>query len=54
MDYSLLKLGGRTEINTIKRAMNISANYFYNVLNVTRLERLYYEEDNYTCIILIT
>lgn len=22
--------------------MNISANYFYNVLNVTRLPRLYY------------
>lgn len=37
MDYTLTKMGGRTEINTIKRAMNISANYFYNTLNVTRI-----------------
>lgn len=29
-------------VNTIKRVTNITANYFYNVLNVTRLPRLYY------------
>ena len=42
MNYSLVTVGGATEINTIKRATNITANYFYNVLNVTRLPRLYY------------
>lgn len=42
MDYSLVTAGGTTEINTVKRATNITANYFYNVLNVTRLPRLYY------------
>ncbi len=30
------------EVNTIKRVTNITANYFYNILNVTRLPRLYY------------
>jgi hypothetical protein len=38
-------VGGATEINTIKRATNITANYFYNLLNVTRLPRLYYPEN---------
>lgn len=34
--------GGPTEINTIKRIVNITASYFYNVLNVTRLDRLFF------------
>lgn len=42
VDYSLVTVGGMTEINTVKRATNITANYFYNVLNVTRLPRLYF------------
>jgi hypothetical protein len=45
-DYTLLTAGGATEINTIKRATNITANYFYNLLNVTRLPRLYYPGNN--------
>ena len=45
MDYSQLNVGGQTEINTIKRVVNITANYFYNILNVTRLPRLYFPEN---------
>ena len=39
-------MGSLSEINTIKRATNITATYFYNILNVTRLERLYYPKDS--------
>lgn len=42
MDYSFMQVGGTTEINLIKRAMNISANYFYNIITVNRLDRLKY------------
>lgn len=42
VDYTQVKIGGDTEINTVKRIMNISAAYFYNVLNVTRLPRLFF------------
>jgi hypothetical protein len=42
VDYSQTNVGGDTEINTIKRAVNITANYFYNVLNVSRLPRLHF------------
>ncbi len=45
MDYSRLTVGGATEINTIKRIVNITASYFYNTLNVTRLSRLYFPSD---------
>ena len=41
MDYSQVT-GTATEINTIKRVMNITASYFYNLLNVTRLPRLFF------------
>lgn len=40
-----MTVGDTTEINTVKRATNITATYFYNILNVTRLERLYYPKD---------
>ena len=46
MDYTQVTVGGQTEINTVKRATNITATYFYNVLNVTRLPRLYYPQDS--------
>jgi hypothetical protein len=42
VDYTQLTTGGPTEINTIKRVVNITASYFYNVLNVTRLDRLFF------------
>ena len=42
MDYSFMQVGGTTEINLIKRAMNISANYFYNIIEVNRLNILKY------------
>lgn len=42
VDYTQVSVGSQTEINTIKRATNITATYFYNVLNVTRLPRLYF------------
>lgn len=45
VDYTQVTVGGPTEINTIKRIMNISASYFYNVLNVTRLPRLYFPKN---------
>ena len=45
VDYSQLTVGGDTEINTIKRIMNISASYFYEVFNVTRLPRLYFPKN---------
>lgn len=38
--------GTSSDINLIKRATNITANYFYNVLNVTRLSRLYYPSNS--------
>lgn len=44
-DYSQVTIGTQAEINTIKRITNITANYFYNVINVTRLPRLYYPPD---------
>lgn len=34
--------GSAGDINLIKRAMNISSNYYYNILSVPRLNRLYY------------
>jgi len=46
MDYSFMQVGGSTEINLIKRAMNISANYFYNIIQVNRLSRLQYPSDS--------
>lgn len=53
VDYTQVTVGGDTEINTVKRIMNISASYFYNVLNVTRLPRLYYPKNaSLTCIFL--
>lgn len=42
MDYSQVTVGGITEINMIKRMMNVTANYFYNLLTVQRLDRLYF------------
>lgn len=44
MDYSQLTVGNPTEINTIKRISNITASYFYNLLKVVRLDRLYFPE----------
>lgn len=46
VDYTQLGVGGQTEVNTIKRIMNITASYFYKVLNVTRLPRLYFPSGN--------
>lgn len=37
VDYKKVTVGGPTEINTIKRIVNITASYFYNTLNVSRL-----------------
>lgn len=45
VDYNKLTVGGLTEINTIKRIVNITASYFYNTLNVSRLSRLYFPKD---------
>lgn len=45
-DYSQLTVGGPTEINTIKRITNITASYFYNILKVSRLEKLYFPDTN--------
>jgi hypothetical protein len=45
VDYSQVTVGGDTEINTVKRIMNISASYFYNVFNVTRLPKLYFPKN---------
>lgn len=45
VDYSQVSVGGQTEINTVKRATNITATYFYNILNVTRLPKLYYPKN---------
>ena len=45
VDYTQVNVGGQTEINMIKRVTNITATYFYNVLNVTRLPRLYYPKN---------
>ena len=42
VDYTQVTVGGQTEVNIIKRVTNITATYFYNVLNVTRLDRLYF------------
>lgn len=42
MDYSQVTVGGITEINMIKRMMNVTANYFYNLLTVQRLDRLFF------------
>lgn len=42
MDYSQLTVGGPSEINTIKRISNITASFFYNLLTVVRLDRLYF------------
>lgn len=50
VDYGQVSVGTDVEINTIKRIINITANYFYNVLNVTRLPRLYYPSNvSLTC-----
>ena len=45
-DYSQITVGGPSEINTIKRITNITASYFYNILKVSRLERLYFPDTN--------
>lgn len=42
MDYSQVTVGGTLEKNYIKRMMNITANYFYNLLTVQRLSQLYF------------
>lgn len=42
MDYTQVTTGGLTEINYVKRIMNITANYFYNLLTVQRLTRVYF------------
>ncbi len=41
-DYQNLTTGSPTEINTIKRIVNITASYFYRVLKVARLPVLYF------------
>lgn len=44
-DYSFIAAGGQTEKNQIKRVLNISAMYFYNIMKVERLARLLYPTD---------
>jgi hypothetical protein len=54
VDYSQVTVGGDTEINTVKRIMNISASYFYNVFNVTRLPKLYFPKNTpLTCLFFL-
>lgn len=53
MDYTQVTVGGITEINMIKRMMNVTANYFYNLLTVQRLDRLFFPSNtNQQCNIL--
>lgn len=42
MDYTQLTAGGTLEKSYIRRMMNITANYFYNLLTVDRLSTLYF------------
>jgi hypothetical protein len=41
-DYTQLNAGTLLETNYIRRMMNITANYFYNLLTVERLTRLFF------------
>ena len=42
MDYTQLNAGNTLEKNYIRRMMNITANYFYNLITVDRLPQLYF------------
>ena len=41
-DYSQVVVGDQTQKHIIKRIMNITTNYFYKLLQVDRLSKLYY------------
>lgn len=48
-DYSNLNSGGSAEKNLIKRIMNITSNFFYNVLTVQRRDVLKFPSSPNTC-----
>ena len=49
VDYTQMQSGGSTEKNVIKRLLNITAQYFYNFLEVPRLNTLFYPPGSLAC-----
>ena len=54
-DYTQVVIGDQTQKHMVKRIMDITSNYFYNLLKVERLTKLYYPPNTpfkCTCLII--